>query len=67
MIWLQMINHILCIVTVVSEKHYCSSCGKSWDCPQGNDCGKTPETTHDTPILCSKCFNKSKTEFGEKP
>lgn len=47
-------------MTVVLKKHYCSACGKNWDCPQGNECGKTPETTHDSPILCSRCFNKAK-------
>lgn len=43
-------------------KHYCSSCEKYWNCPQGKDCEIT------NAILCSKCMNnaKSHTEFGEK-
>jgi len=42
-------------MTLVSEKHYCPSCGKEL---QDNP---YPETNY----LCSKCKN-SVTEFGEK-
>jgi len=47
-------------------KHYCSSCGKSWDCPQGNECEHDED--FDISLLCSRCLNKSKStpKFGDK-